>query len=286
MADNTDEEHLDIPINTQSENPPDEITPTADTEAINPNQETENMEVHHHAHDPAAPHHKKNWKSYFWEFLMLFLAVTLGFFVENQREHYIEHKRAVVFAKSIIEDLKKDTVHLNSSIAYSFKKIAAIDSLTELMHSPFNTWDKTEFYKGVTLVFSTFPFAPTDGTYQQMKASGSLRYFDQSLVNLLNAYDNQLRSTVFRDMEEQKAAWELVPFAALQINFEVTGDLRFNKPITHETYIKMNDKTTIDIFINKVVTVRTMRGRSLEELQKQLNMAKNLIESINKEFHL
>ena len=31
MADNTDEEHLDNPINNQSENPPDEITPTADS---------------------------------------------------------------------------------------------------------------------------------------------------------------------------------------------------------------------------------------------------------------
>lgn len=44
------------------------------------------MEVHHHPHDPAAPHHKKNWKSYFWEFLMLFLAVFCGFLAENQRE--------------------------------------------------------------------------------------------------------------------------------------------------------------------------------------------------------
>ena len=38
MADNTDEEHLDNPINNQSENPPDEIIPAADTETINPNQ--------------------------------------------------------------------------------------------------------------------------------------------------------------------------------------------------------------------------------------------------------
>jgi hypothetical protein len=39
----------------------------------------QNMEVHHHAHNPAEPHHKKNWKAYFWEFLMLFLAVFCGF---------------------------------------------------------------------------------------------------------------------------------------------------------------------------------------------------------------
>ena len=217
---------------------------------------------------------------------MLFLAVTLGFFAENIREHNAEHKRAKVLAQSIYEDLKKDTANLNVSLAYSNKKMTTIDGLTAMLHSPVNTWDKTTFYKAVTTAFTTFPFAPTDGTYQQMKASGSLRYFDQSLVNLMNGYDNQLRSTIFRDGEEQKAAWEFVPFAATLINFEVTGDLRFNKPITHETYIKITDKATTDIFINKVVTVRTMRGRCIEEYQKQLNLAKNLIGTIKKEFHL
>jgi hypothetical protein len=48
MTDHTDEEHTDNPTNTQSENPPDEITPTPGTETINSTQETENMEVHHH----------------------------------------------------------------------------------------------------------------------------------------------------------------------------------------------------------------------------------------------
>ena len=40
MADNTDEEHLDNPTINQSENPPDEIIPTNDTDTINPNQES------------------------------------------------------------------------------------------------------------------------------------------------------------------------------------------------------------------------------------------------------
>jgi hypothetical protein len=42
-------------------------------------QQESNMEVHHHAHHD---HGKKNWKSYFWEFLMLFLAVFCGFLAE------------------------------------------------------------------------------------------------------------------------------------------------------------------------------------------------------------
>jgi hypothetical protein len=45
MVDNTDEEHLDNLTTNQSENSPDEIIPTADSETITQNKETENMEV-------------------------------------------------------------------------------------------------------------------------------------------------------------------------------------------------------------------------------------------------
>ncbi|MBK8831294.1 MAG: hypothetical protein IPN60_10630 [Saprospiraceae bacterium] len=116
MTDNTDEEHLDNSINNQSENVPEDITPTADAEIMNPNQETEIMEVHHHAHDPAAPHHKKNWKSYFWEFLMLFLAVFCGFLAEYQLEHKIERDRGKQYTYSFYEDLLTDSSHFNDLI--------------------------------------------------------------------------------------------------------------------------------------------------------------------------
>ena len=48
------------------------------------------MEVHHH---PDLHHQKKNYKEYFLEFLMIFLAVTLGFFAEGLRENISNHHR-------------------------------------------------------------------------------------------------------------------------------------------------------------------------------------------------
>ena len=75
------------------------------------------MEVHHHSHTPG-----ERWTHYLWEFLMLFLAVTLGFFVENQREHYIEHKREKQFISTMVEDLKSDTAQLTETIAYKKSK--------------------------------------------------------------------------------------------------------------------------------------------------------------------
>ena len=119
-----------------------------------------------------------------------------------------------------------------------------------------------------------------------MKSSGTLRYFDQGLVNKMNAYDNQLKKTVFRDELVEKGEWELVPIAATLMNFEVTGELRFNKPITKEMYIKIRDQDTLDLFINKVVTVRTMTGRSLQEYKAQLTLVEDLIKELEDKYQL
>jgi hypothetical protein len=62
------------------------------------------MEVHHHAHTP-----RKKWTHYFWEFLMLFLAVFCGFLTELQLEHSIEQQREKQNMKSMIQHLQTDT---------------------------------------------------------------------------------------------------------------------------------------------------------------------------------
>ena len=64
------------------------------------------MEVHHHTHPG---HHKKKWTDYFWEFLMLFLAVFCGFLAEYQLEHKIERDREKVYMQNMLDDLKADT---------------------------------------------------------------------------------------------------------------------------------------------------------------------------------
>jgi deoxyadenosine/deoxycytidine kinase len=49
---------------------------------------------------------------------MLFLAVTLGFFVENQREHYVENQREKKYIQSFYEDLTADEYDLQSNINF------------------------------------------------------------------------------------------------------------------------------------------------------------------------
>jgi hypothetical protein len=69
------------------------------------------MEVHHHAHTA-----RKRWTHYFWEFLMLFLAVFCGFLAEYQLEHKIEKERARKYMYDMVENLKYDTIRYNRNL--------------------------------------------------------------------------------------------------------------------------------------------------------------------------
>ncbi len=56
------------------------------------------MEVHAHSHTS-----RQKWTHYFWEFLMLFLAVTLGFYAENLREGILHKKEVKTNMRSLQE---------------------------------------------------------------------------------------------------------------------------------------------------------------------------------------
>ncbi len=228
----------------------------------------------------------KKWNEYLFEFLLIFVALWLSFLVDNIREENSEKKTAKILAQSLLEDLRKDKLELENAIIFNSKKLTSSDNLIKLMHTPRKTWDEKSFYENITVIFTTFPYAPTDGTFQQMKSTGSLSYFNQNLINEMNLNENQIKKTIYRQSIEEKAIWELFPYASNFINFEVNSQIRFNKPITSEMYIKINDKNTTDVFINKVVTVKTMCYRAFETYKIQLKVTNQLISELNQSYKL
>src|SRR5689334_25333071 len=90
------------------------------------------MEVHH-------PHHlthKKKLGEYLLEFIMLFLAVFLGFLAENLREQNVEHHREKEYIHSLVEDLKSDTLQANDVLAKLTTRSIGIDSVIAALSSP------------------------------------------------------------------------------------------------------------------------------------------------------
>ena len=130
----------------------------------------ETKEPHHHPH----LHHAKKWKDYLFEFLMLFLAVTAGFFVENQREHYIENKRAAQFSKHLLADLRLDSLFFEKRKSDLQYKQKGHDRLLYLLTGKANATNR-EILETLLPITFAYDLPVTTTTYNQMKTSGSLR---------------------------------------------------------------------------------------------------------------
>lgn len=146
------------------------------------------MEVHHHSHTK-----RKNWMHYFWEFLMLFLAVFAGFLAENQREHYIEHQRAKAYAKSLLADLRVDTAEINAAILQERITDLMIDSLV-IFSGTLNINKKgASLYYYMRKAGGFYGVDWRRATMNQLINSGNLRYFTSyELVNLISSYNSSV----------------------------------------------------------------------------------------------
>jgi hypothetical protein len=132
------------------------------------------MEVHH----PHHPTHKKKWSEYIIEFVMLFAAVTLGFFAENVREHQIIEHRTHQNLQSIILDLKKDSLLIQQRIKEYENASFYLYKLNDLyLEYQNNTLSKNEYLDKVLLISDSLRFGNSfyinNSSYKNTIASGS-----------------------------------------------------------------------------------------------------------------
>ena len=129
------------------------------------------MEVHAHTHTS-----RKKWTHYFWEFLMLFLAVFCGFLAEYQLEHKIEKDREKQFITSLTADLKDD---IETSQQYRERAeitVSLLDTLCQYLDSPALTKSNRDIvYYAARMGPRTFPFLNNSRTFDQLTYSGGFR---------------------------------------------------------------------------------------------------------------
>ena len=285
MADNTDEEHLDKQTNTQSDNPSDEIIPTKDMGAINPNQETENMEVHHHAHNT---HGKKTWKEYFWEFLMLFLAVFCGFLAEYKLEHTLEHQRENQYAELLLSDLRADSLYFADRTKLVETRLKKHQQFYELMTGSVKPADK-QILNFFLPLFYTYDLKITPATYNQMRTSGSLRYIQNpKLINTLQQYyEVQIsRANQSLDLNHQYYENVLYPFFLKHFRIQDFDDEADSVKVTNPVILNRTNETD-----QELLNIAENYGSDQRHFQKRMIVSltaknKELINLIKEEYRL
>jgi len=141
-----------------------------------------NMEVHHH---PDLHHQIKPWKAYFLEFLMIFLAVTMGFFAETIRERFSENAKAKELAESLYKEVYSDSVAIQKILKTRARKEEEVDYFIAYVRDSSLTNVSDSFYRSFAwsfLISSTILFEPADGMLNQLRNSGSLRYFKSNTL--------------------------------------------------------------------------------------------------------
>ena len=120
---------------------------------------------------------------------MLFLAVTMGFIVENIREQYVESHRAHELVIPLMEDIRNDTTALNTLIAIRENQNKVLDTIRDIMNADEWKQGSKKLYSLFTIYVRRQEFQNRNTTIDQLKNSGYLRYFkDQKLVSLIQKY--------------------------------------------------------------------------------------------------
>ncbi|MEJ8841760.1 hypothetical protein WG954_05145 [Lacibacter sp. H375] len=301
------EEEAKPPSNEQQLNNSSTDEPIAEAEqpiTHNPPPVTEqDMEVHHHAHDPAAPHHKKNWKSYFWEFLMLFLAVFCGFLAENQREHYIEKLRAKEYARSLLKDLQKDTADIRKASLYEERISNMIDSVVGFISNPATDQKTGRLYYYMRMACWRYNVDWNKSTMNQLINSGNLRYFTNSqlvssisnyntLANMITTYDENIYEKNNKAVEYKYqilvAKYEQ-RLSVLSMDDVVHGRKQaFIDSINHSDLpLQKNAAEMLNAFANALLDTKSNRNYlQVKNYPQATELAITIMELLKKEYHL
>jgi len=248
------------------------------------------MEVHAHSHTE-----RKKWTHYFWEFFMLFLAVTLGFLVENQREHYIEHKREVEYIRTMVEDLKEDTGSFNKLIQINLVANEKIDTLIAMLKGKErNTFAKKIYYMARTIPLSDADLVLQNKTFEQLKGSGGLRLIHNTKTqNKIGAYyqNNKFIETGFIPMQFENrrdlflAFDELFDAAIMQEIMRSPREMPTSIP-DNQFKLLSDDPKVINRFCTRYHIMYSTKKVTIFEAEYLFKEATSLVKYLQNEYHL
>jgi hypothetical protein len=240
------------------------------------------MEVHHH---PQVE--KKTFKEYFLEFLMIFLAVTMGFFAESIREHLADASKEKQYITSMIADLKNDTAMLKDVIDINIKRISGTDSLSLLLNKASLTVDdeKQLYILNSHYASNVASMDWNDGTIRQLLTSGNLRLMSgqgtsDSIMNYYGPHKDLATGQAAILYESVKRAFFAAEdiFDRSFIKQVMNKDSSFSrKPLPDTMKVLTKEKTVLKKYSQMVLTTQSLINNYLSMLLKMYKRAKNLM---------
>jgi hypothetical protein len=248
------------------------------------------MEVHH---PPDLHHRKKHWKEYFLEFLMLFLAVTMGFFAENIRESISDHNREKQYMQSMLFDLEKDTAELHEGLNFSVYIANGLDSFKNILYSDSSNLRITELYKLWILYSRRVNIYFSDETSSQLKAGGMQYIRNRQVAGALSQYwslidvlNGILDNYSAKGGNAAEIASRIFNYKYVHLS-QLNADGQFAIQIDPKARLMIQDPDQLANYANHLFQMVTiLRSFYPADIQELNSSANNLITLIKKEYNL
>jgi hypothetical protein len=125
----------------------------------------------------------KNLKDYFFDFFMVFIAVTLGFFSNNLREGIIDRNHEKDYIVRLIRDIEVDTGEIHDLVNQKKDQVAGLDTLLRLFEYNNLNPRVDELYQLAFKYLGTYSgFQARKITIDQMQNAGDLNLIRDKAV--------------------------------------------------------------------------------------------------------
>ncbi|MGN6247752.1 MAG: hypothetical protein ACTHNG_05315 [Ginsengibacter sp.] len=250
------------------------------------------MEVHHHPQIE-----KKGFKEYFLEFLMIFLAVTLGFFAENLREHIKDNSEITEDIKSVLGDLENDVTHFDIALDGNTYSYSLSDSLVNLLHTDLSNTSQIYLYARAATGKINY-FYTNSKTFDQMKAGGMLKLIrPRNLLDslglyyvtfqLLSSQDDMVRLKNDVVCKDNHLLFDTYVFSQMKVGYD-----KYNRSHTivqlpggHPSLLSSDHKTINEVAQNYYYLAAAEKFDCIAA-EQQKRLALRLITLIKQEYHL
>jgi len=242
------------------------------------------MEVHHH---PAVHHEEKHFKDYFLEFLMIFLAVTMGFLAENFREYITDKNNVSDLAGQLKEDLVNDTTKLQRLVGFQQLQLRRADSLSGILSLPPDRIDYMKLQNMIVDCERLDFFYPSTGAMSSIKKDLHLKKFVKTKIAMhIDLYEKDI---VVLDKFEARDIDYMTKYLESFISNHFTSE-NANAAITRSPVLNGNlrnlkpaDLVQLSVDIN---LIKAYNLRLISQCEKIKADAAEFIQFINKTYRL
>jgi hypothetical protein len=270
---NEDQPESTEPGNKETESRPD-----------TPNQEQTNMEVYHY---PNMHHKSKHFKEYFFEFLMIFFAVTMGFFAESIRQYISDKEHVHQLCRQLVQDLKNDSAILNNNILKETLLVKKADSLFFILQLPLAKTDSKKIQELIIDCYNMNLFQPSSGAMLAIKTDLHLKQFANSNITLyISNYetDQALLKTVeqfqMANLKEYIQGFITAHFTSANAYSSLSNGL-----ITNGQYHNITQDDLVQLSV-EIMFIKNYNAELAEKSGQLRDKASEFIQYVKKEFDL